>query len=279
MLDQKYEIEDPNHVGDVIVSWIITHACPEKCGYCISPQKKKEITSREDHFLLQDRMIKTGLSKMRYIGGEPLMVPHLTDLVKDAHDRGLNTRLSTNGILLTEDKFKELKNSLNSVALPFESLDDDLNQRIRCSKNHRDVVASRIKMIKDCDKNIGLIINTCVHKENIDKLEELGYLLNELHVDHWKLRKFSSASGRGAVPNKNRFEITDQEFALKVEKLQKMYPNLKIDGRMPKKLETRLMVSPQGDLYRMIGSENKVYGNMLRDNLNLKAISQRDRCN
>ena len=31
-------------------------------------------------------------------------------------------------------------------------------------------------------------------------------------VDHWKLRKFNSSSGRGAVPNKNRFEISDDEF-------------------------------------------------------------------
>ena len=31
----NYQIEDPNHVGEVIVSWIITHACQENCGYCI----------------------------------------------------------------------------------------------------------------------------------------------------------------------------------------------------------------------------------------------------
>ena len=230
--------------------------------------------------MVQNQLIETGLTKMRYIGGEPLLIPHLPDLIIDAYDRGLDTRLSTNGILLTEELFERIKNHLNSIAFPFESADDELNEKIRCTKHHRDIVISRIKMVKKSD-NIGVLINTCVHKENIDYLEDLGTLLNDLGVDHWKLRRFNSSSGRGAVPNKNRFDITDEEFFAKVSQLQKMFPNLKIDGRMPSKLATRLMVSPQGDLYRMIGAETEDvhYGNMLTDKLNIKEIYERDHCN
>ena len=277
---KRYSLEDPNYVGEVIISWIITHACQEKCGYCISPIKRNEITTREGHFMVQNQLIETGLTKMRYIGGEPLLIPHLPDLIIDAYDRGLDTRLSTNGILLTEELFERIKNHLNSIAFPFESADDELNEKIRCTKHHRDIVISRIKMVKKSD-NIGVLINTCVHKENIDYLEDLGTLLNDLGVDHWKLRRFNSSSGRGAVPNKNRFDITDEEFFAKVSQLQKMFPNLKIDGRMPSKLATRLMVSPQGDLYRMIGAETEDvhYGNMLTDKLNIKEIYERDHCN
>lgn len=277
---KHYTIEDPNHVGEVIISWIITHSCQEKCGYCISPNKRNEITTREEHFMVQNQLIKTGLTKMRYIGGEPLLIPHLPDLIIDAYNQGLDTRLSTNGILLTEEIFGKIRNHLNSIAFPFESADDELNEKIRCSKYHRNTIISRIKMVKESD-NIGVLINTCVHKENIAYLEELGSLLNDLGVDHWKLRRFNSASGRGAVPNKNRFDITDEDFFVKVAQLQKMFPNLKIDGRMPSKLATRLMVSPQGDLYRMIGTEVEDihYGNMLTDKLNIKEIYEKEHCN
>lgn len=277
---KHYTIEDSNHVGEVIISWIITHACQERCGYCISPKKRDELTTREEHFKVQNRLIETGLTKMRYIGGEPLLIPHLSDLIIDAYTRGLDTRLSTNGILLTEETFEKIKNHLNSIAFPFESASDELNEKIRCTKCHRETIVSRIKMVKEVG-NIGVLINTCVHKENINYLEELGSLLNELDVDHWKLRRFNSASGRGAVPNKNRFDITDEEFFAKVDQLQKMFPNLRIDGRMPSKLATRLMVSPQGDLYRMIGAETEDihYGNMLNDNLNIKEIYEKDHCN
>lgn len=230
--------------------------------------------------MVQNQLIETGLTKMRYIGGEPLLIPHLPDLIIDAYNRGLDTRLSTNGILLTEEMFGKIKNHLNSIAFPFESADDELNEKIRCTKYHRDTIISRVKMVKEAN-DIGVLINTCVHKENIDCLEDLGSLLSDLGVDHWKLRRFNSASGRGAVPNKNRFDITDEEFFAKVAQLQKMFPNLKIDGRMPSKLATRLMVSPQGDLYRMIGAETEDvhYGNMLTDKLNIKEIYEKDHCN
>lgn len=276
----NYKIEDPNHVGEVIISWIITHACQERCGYCISPNMQKEIRSKEKHFEIQNRLIASGLTKNRYIGGEPLLIPHLPELIIDAYEKGLDTRLSTNGLLLTPEKFNQIKNHLNSVAFPFESTNDILNEKIRCTKFHRQTIISRIAMVKDSG-NIGILINTCVHKENLNELEELGYLLNELGVDHWKLRRFNSASGRGAVPNKNRFDISDEEFFQKVSLLQTLYPNLRIDGRMPSKLATRLMVSPQGDLYRMIGSEdqNIYYGNLLHDSLDIKEIYERDHCN
>lgn len=280
LIEKKYQIEDGEHKGEVIVSWIITHACPENCAYCISPVKSKEIMSEEEHFAIQNQLISTGLTKNRYIGGEPLVVPHLSKLIIDASQKGVNTRLSTNGILLTKQKLFELKDYLNSVALPFESYNDDLNEKIRGTKNHREIVTSRIKMVKDVG-NIGVLINTCVHKENINGLEELGYYLNMLGIDHWKLRKFYSSSGRGAVPNKNRFEITDEEFDRIVNRMKNLYPNLRIDGRMPSKLSTRLMVSPQGELYRMIGSEdqNVNYGNILVKKLNIKEIYDRDHCN
>lgn len=279
-MNRKYEIEDGEHKQDVIVSWIITHCCPERCDYCISPEKRKEITSEEEHFAIQNQMISTGLTKNRYIGGEPLVIPHLPKLIKDAYLKGLNTRLSTNGILLTEDKYWEMKDYLNSVAFPFESCNDELNESIRGTKNHSEIVSSKIKLIKGTS-DMGVLVNTCVHRENLVELEKAGGYLRSLGVDHWKLRKFNSSSGRGAVPNKNRFEISDDEFFRIVDYLQNLYPDFRIDGRMPSKLATRLMVSPQGDLYRMVGKEedNVNYGNVLTKKLNIKRIYDRDKCN
>ncbi len=280
MENKKYVTEDGEHKNDVIVSWIITHGCQEKCAYCISPEKCSEITDYETHRAIQDQMIATGLTKNRYIGGEPLLLPHLPKLIREAKEKGLNTRLSTNGILLTKEKFLELRYYLDSVALPFESCNDELNRSIRGTKNHKDIVSSRIKMIRELS-NIGVLINTCVHRENINELEELAYYLDTLGIDHWKLRLFNSTSGRGAVVNKHRFEISEEEFLEMVNYLQNLGLNYRIDGRLPSKLNTRLMVSPTGELYRMIGGDDEQihYGNVLTKKLNIKRIYDRDGCN
>lgn len=128
----------------------------------------------------------------------------------------------------------------------------------------------------------GVLINTCVHKEKLSELIELGNFLQNLGIDHWKLRKFYSGSGRGAVPNKDRFEMSEEQFFNMVNSLKENYPNMCIDGRLSSKLQTRLMLSPQGTLYRMIGedeNENYVYGNILEKKLCIKDIYERDNCN
>lgn len=279
--EKKYIIEDGQHKNEVIVSWIITHCCQERCSYCISPNQSQEIKSFEEHLKIQNQMIDSGLTKNRYIGGEPLTVQHLLQLVKEASLRNVNTRISTNGILLTKEKLLFVRDYINSFAFPFESTNAYVNEKVRGSKNHSDLVTNRIKMVKDLT-DAGVLVNTCVHKENIDYLFELGYHLNELGIDHWKLRKFYSGSGRGAVPNKDRFDISKEEFLNIVNKLKEAYPEMKIDGRLPSKLQTRLMLSPQGILYRMAGEgddENVIYGNVLTKKLKIKEIYERDKCN
>ena len=275
----SYQIEDSTNKREVIVTWIITHACQERCGYCISPSKTSELKTEVEHFAIQNKLIKDGLTKMRYIGGEPLVIKHLPKLIASAYESGVNTRLSTNGILLVAEKFDKIKPFINSIALPFESLNDDINEQIRGNRLHRRIISSRLDMIRDAG-NIGILINTCVHKENINELDELGGFLCKKGVNHWKLRRFNSSSGRGAIPNKDRFDITDETFFQKVDSLKRTYPGLKIDGRLPSKLETRLMVSPQGLLYRMVGSdeENVHYGKVTDQNLNIRIISLRDGC-
>lgn len=280
MGNRKYITEDGEHKEDIIVSWIITHGCPERCAYCISPEKYEEITDYETHKAIQDQMIATGLTKNRYIGGEPLLLPHLPKLIKEAKEKGLNTRLSTNGILLTKEKLIEIRDYLDSMALPYESCNDELNRSIRGTINHSEIVSSRIKMIREMS-DIGVLVNTCVHKENINELEKLAYHLETLGIDHWKLRMFNSSSGRGAVPNKNRFEISEEQFFEIVDHIKSLGLNYRIDGRLPSKLNTRLMVSPTGELYRMIGGDDEQvhYGNVLTKKLNIREIYKRDGCN
>lgn len=280
MENRKYITEDGEHKEDIIVSWIITHGCPERCAYCISPEKCEEITDYETHKAIQDQMIATGLTKNRYIGGEPLLLPHLPKLIKEAKEKGLNTRLSTNGILLTKEKLIEIRDYLDSMALPYESCNDELNRSIRGTINHSEIVSSRIKMIREMS-DIGVLVNTCVHKENINELEKLAYHLETLGIDHWKLRMFNSSSGRGAVPNKNRFEISEEQFFEIVDHIKSLGLNYRIDGRLPSKLNTRLMVSPTGELYRMIGGDDEQvhYGNVLTKKLDIREIYKRDGCN
>ncbi|MDR2572048.1 MAG: radical SAM protein [Oscillospiraceae bacterium] len=130
-----------------IISWTLTHKCQEKCGYCFSPRPSCELGESE-HYIIQSKLIESKTHGNYYIGGEALLVPHLIKLIVSAYEAGIDTRLSTNGILLTPEKFQTLKLYLNQIALPFDSLDDNINYIIGRNKSHRSTISTRIKMIK-----------------------------------------------------------------------------------------------------------------------------------
>jgi MoaA/NifB/PqqE/SkfB family radical SAM enzyme len=256
-----------------IVSWIVTDHCNDHCGYCFSNRPTKEL-SEEERVAVQDKLVNDGISRNYYTGGEALTVPYLQKLIAKAHDAGIKTRLNTNGILLTEQKFDELKNSLDQIVLPFDSLKDDLNNDIRHNKLHRSIITSRIDMIKD-KSDVNLQINTCVHKKNIDAIWELAEFINSKGISRWKLRKFQPAAGN-AVKNNKQFAIPDEEYNNLLEVLSKKYPNMNFDKKTREDLSLRLMLSPQGNLFRMNKNEyGDIYlGNILKDNLNIRELAE-----
>lgn len=63
--------------------------------------------------------------------------------------------------------------------------------------------------------------------------------------------------------------------------LKKRFPKFNIDKKIPSDLALRLMISPQGDLYRMpkYGEyKNFIFGNMIRDNLDINEIAKNEKC-
>ena len=267
---------------DVIVSWVITDRCNEKCAYCFTNEPSKELT-KEDHYIIQNKLIGDEVSRNYYTGGEALLLPHLSELIARAHDNGLLTRLNTNGILLTQEKLKALKPYLDQIVMPFDSLDDDINEYVRKNRQHRQIVASKIAMIKDAG-NINLQINTCLNRKNINALDKLGAFLAEQGIDRWKIRRFYPAAGK-AAKNNGEFEISFEEYFQALNSVKEKYPGINTSSKVHEDLTLRLMVSAQGNLYRMAKIEESnddqkkfyadhIYGNLLWDDINIRAISE-----
>ena len=94
--------------------------------------------------------------------------------------------------------------------------------------------------------------------------------------------KFSEENYHLIMDFMMKSKLDAEEFFDIVDLLKREYPKMQIDGRLPSKLQTRLMLSPQGELYRMIGEnddENRVYGNILTKKINIGAIYKKDKCN
>jgi MoaA/NifB/PqqE/SkfB family radical SAM enzyme len=125
---------------------------------------------------------------------------------------------------------------------------------------------------------IKLKINTIVTKQNILDIPELGSLLNEKGIKKWMLRRFYPVRGI-AKANKDDLKISNSEYEHIINEMRIMYPNIEITERDASSYDNKnvyLMVSANGDLYRSDGCRDVQLGNLLKDELDIKEIVQRE---
>lgn len=97
-----------------IVVWNITRTCNLRCVHCYADshaQRYEGELSLEQCRNVIDDLAAYGISALLLSGGEPLLHPHLPELLRYATDKGLKITISTNGTRITPDYaalFKEL---------------------------------------------------------------------------------------------------------------------------------------------------------------------------
>jgi len=101
--------------GALNQSWLlfeITRGCNRSCVYCYNPDRQgpraPDLSASRFESLL-DRLFDNGPPRgVTIIGGEPLLVPQLDDVIRGFARRGLKVGLSTNGLLLDRARIEAL---------------------------------------------------------------------------------------------------------------------------------------------------------------------------
>jgi cyclic pyranopterin phosphate synthase len=108
----------------------VTDRCNLRCTYCMPPEgvafrPHEDILSYEDMAFFVGLAVRTGISKVRLTGGEPLVRRGLTGLVAQLSDlEGVNDiSLTTNGILLPRFAAGLKAAGLRRVNISIDSLD------------------------------------------------------------------------------------------------------------------------------------------------------------
>ena len=98
--------------GPGFVNIAPTNACNARCRFCSFPQVKPEDRVMADPERLRrglHLLAATGVRYVVYTGGEPLLYPHLLDILSEGRELGLQNLLCTNGRLLNRDKVDALQ--------------------------------------------------------------------------------------------------------------------------------------------------------------------------
>lgn len=108
-----------------LVDFQITNRCYMNCSHCYassSPAGKH--VSLADIELVLSSITGCGVCQIALGGGEPLLHPHLYEILSLCHRKGIVPNLSTNGMHLTKEKLLMLKKFCGAVAVSLENTGD-----------------------------------------------------------------------------------------------------------------------------------------------------------
>lgn len=180
--------------------WESTLRCNVHCLHCgsdcIASIETPDMPA-EDFLHVIDKEVTPHVDPHRVMiiisGGEPLMRKDLADVGKALKQRGYPWGMVTNGLALTEKKFKELYEAgLRSITISCDGLEQDhvwlrqhplafegATRAIQLCANQSAITNSRSPIVWD--------VVTCVNQRTIDHLPQIREMLWSLGVRDWRV--------------------------------------------------------------------------------------------
>ena len=155
--------------------------CNQSCVHCYAAGQQgssEAELSTEEWKKVIDRCRQIGVPQVTFTGGEPTMRDDLVELI--THASWFVTRLNTNGIRLTKDYCRSLKEaSLDSVQITFYSSDEEIHNRLVGAPRYRDTVAG-IENALEAGLNLSVNTPLCTlnedYKKTLEFLHEKGVI-------------------------------------------------------------------------------------------------------
>jgi pyrroloquinoline quinone biosynthesis protein E len=166
----------------------LTYRCPLRCVYCSNPvdwARHADGLATDDWLRVFREAEELGVVQLNLTGGEPLLRDDLEALVEEARRLDLYTNLITSGIPLTRERLAELKRrGLDNVQVSIQDVTAAGSDRIAGLRSfERKLEVAR--WVKEL--GLPLTLNTVLHRDNLDHVEEVIALAESLAADRLEL--------------------------------------------------------------------------------------------
>ncbi len=192
-------------------------ACNLRCATCPTPQyaigRPPTLMSLEVFKQIVDRIKNYTYLALLHSVGEPLLNPHLPEMIEYANRNNLYTFFSTNCTLLNEKKADEiLRSGLDEIWLCLDGMTKEAYESFRVGANF-ETVMKNIQYFCAEKKRRGLVkpfieLQFIVTKLNQNQVEEVKKLAKELDVDRLHIKPL--AISECAYPESERNMLMDK---------------------------------------------------------------------
>lgn len=173
--------------------WAITTSCNCKCYFCKVWRKPIIEPTLEQALHTVDILNEMGCYSLSITGGEPLLYPHIAEVVNYAHEKGFIVQINTNGSLLAENVSTISNADLVTISLDYH------NQEYDKAREHPNLFKKALKGAHACKRaNLRVDFSALLlGDQDILKLADLSRVFNaslvlsypevggSLHADKW----------------------------------------------------------------------------------------------
>jgi radical S-adenosyl methionine domain-containing protein 2 len=222
------------------------------CRFCFAKYrtKRSEYLCVEDAKSAIEQAASLGIKKINFAGGEPLLYPHLSELIAHTATQGVTTSIVTNGSLLTPEWINLHFDTLNCIGVSIDSIHPDSNLRAGRAVNGRiPIEESEYRNIAGWvhEAGIELKVNTVVSRYNAK--DDMNEFLIAIAPQRWKIFMALVLEGVNSRRAKS-FSISInklREFTEAHRKAMTHIPTFVEDNRLM--TSSYLMMDPKGRLY------------------------------
>lgn len=198
------------------VNMHLTETCNYRCKYCFAHFAGHAVLSKEQWMKIIDNCADSGMVyEINFAGGEPMILPYLTDLAEYVNYRGLSCSLITNASYMTEEWIIKYAGLFRTIGISVDSfIPETVKETGRCTVSGEiqsaDRYASIIRMIRKYHPQVKIKVNTVVNALNRREIPADFFRKYSVTVDRWKLLKMSYFDD--GCHNNSSLEISDDEY-------------------------------------------------------------------
>lgn len=251
------------------VCWNITRRCNDNCEFCYRDQTSLDLDF-ENRKKVIDKVALSGIQKLTFAGGEPLLLPEIKTLIEYAKNRGLIVSLTTNAILLEGAVRDFCLENLDWLTLSLDGAAENIQSEMTRNSNHFNRVIEVLEYALHYKRRKCRIkINTLVSCINLESIFEIADIITHYSVDRWKLFQFVPLRGNAKEFN-GKFSIADDDFKQAAQDMRKYMEGkdilLSISGR--DNIEAAyFVIFPNADVKISYHLQDQIIGNVLVDDL------------